>query len=182
MWKQWKQCIFLSSKITVDVNCSHKSKRCLLLGRNAMTNPDSILKDRDIILPTKVCIVKTRVFPSSHVWIEGWTIKKSRALENWCFQTVVLEQTLESPMDSKEIQPVNPKGNQPWIFIGRTDAEVELPILWPPDARANSLGKNPDAGVFSSPDEGRRRRGQQRMRWLMASLTQQMWVWANSGR
>ena len=86
----------------------------------------------------------------------------------------MFEKTLESSLDKKEIKLVNPKGNQPGIFIGRTDAEVELPILWPPDARANSLGKNPDAGVFSSPDEGRRRRGQQRMRWLMASLTQQM--------
>ena len=85
-------------------------------------------------------------FSSSHVWmweldhIEGWVLK------NWCFQTAVLDKTLESPLDSKEIKPVNPKGNQPWIFIGRTDAEAEAPIFWPPDAKSQLTGKGPDAG------------------------------------
>ena len=77
---------------------------------------------------------------------ENWTIKEAWALKNWCFQTVVLEKTLESPMDGKEIKLVNPKGNQPWIFIGRTDAEAEAPVLWPPDAKNWLIGKDADAG------------------------------------
>ena len=87
---------------------------------------------------------------------EGW------ALKNWCFLTVVWEKTRESPLDSKVIKPVNPKGNQPWIFIGRTDANTEAPILWPPDVKSWLMWKDPDAGKI----EGRRRRGWQRMRWL----------------
>ena len=88
----------------------------------------------------------------------GWTPK------NCCFWTVVLEKTLESSLDCKEIKPVNPKGNQSWIFIGRTDAETEAPVLWPPDGKNWLIGKDPDAGKGKT--EGRRRRGQQRMRWL----------------
>ena len=94
-----------------------------------------------------------------HSWLdhkEGW------ALKNWCFQTVVLEKTFESPLDSKEIKPVNPKGNQPWIFIGRTDAEVEASILWPPGVKSQLFGRDLMLGKI----EGRRRRGWQRMRWL----------------
>ena len=86
----------------------------------------------------------------------------SEVPKNCCFQTVVLEKTLERPLDCKEIQPVNPKGNQSWIFIGRTDAEAEAPILWLPDAKSRLIGKDPDAGKF----EDRKRRGRQRMRWL----------------
>ena len=88
--------------------------------------------------------------------------KESWVLKNWCFWTVALEKTLESPLDCKEIHPVHPKGNQSWIFIGRTDAEAETPILWPPNAKSWLIWKDPDAGKI----EGRRRRGQQRMRWL----------------
>ena len=88
--------------------------------------------------------------------------KEGRAPKNWCFWTVVLEKTLESPLDIKEIKPVNPKGNQPWIFIGRTDAEAEVPILWWPDANSNSLKKTVMLGKIKST----RRSGQQRMRWL----------------
>ena len=88
--------------------------------------------------------------------------KKGWALKNWCFWTVVLEKTLESPLDCKEIQPVHPRGNQSWIFIGRTDAEAETPILWPPAVKNWLIWKDPDAGKI----EGRRRRGRQRMRWL----------------
>ena len=114
----------------------------LLIGRKAMINLDSILKSRDITLQTKVCLVKAMVFPL--LWEldhkEGWAPK------NWCFWTVVLEKTLEIPLDWKEIKAVNPKGNQPWIFIGMTDAEAEAPILWPPDAKSWHIGKVPDAG------------------------------------
>ena len=88
--------------------------------------------------------------------------KESWVLKNWCFWTVVLEKTLESPLDCKEIQPVHPKGNQSWVFTGRSVVEAETPILWPPDAKIWLSGKDPDAGK----DEGRRRRGQLRMRWL----------------
>ena len=126
--------IFLGSKITVDGECSHEIKRCLLLGRKAMTNLDNILKSRDITLPTKVRLVKAmHGFSSSHVWMWELGYKESWAPKNWCFWTVVLEKTLESPLDCKEIQPVHPKGDQSWIVIGRTDGEAETPILWPPE-------------------------------------------------
>ena len=136
-------CIFLGSKITADGDCSHEIKRCLLLGSKAMTHLDSILKSRDIILPTNVCLVKAMVFP-----IVMWELdyKESWAPKNWCFWTVVLEKTLESPLHGKESHPVNSKGNQSWIFIGRTDAEAEAPILWPPDVKNGLVWKDPDAG------------------------------------
>ena len=154
--------IFSGSKITVDGDCSHEIKRCLLLGRKVMTNLDGILKNRDIILSTKVHLVKAMVFSSSHVWMWELDYKESWAQKNRCFWTVVLEKILESPLDCKEIQPVHPKGNQSWIFIGRTDAEAETPILWPPDENNWITGEDPDAEKI----EGRMRRGWQRMRWL----------------
>ena len=139
---------FLSggSKISADGDCSHEIKRCLLLGRKAMTNLDSILKSKDITLPTKVHLVKAMVFPV--VMYGCWELdyKESWAPKNWCFWTVVLEKTLESPLDCKEIQPVHPKGNQSWIFIGRTDAEAETPTLWSPDVKNWLIRKGPDAG------------------------------------
>ena len=138
--------IFLGSKITVDGDCSHEVKKHLLHGRKAMTNLDSILKSRDVTLPTKVYIVKAMVFFSSHVWMWELVHKGSWAPKKWCFQTVVLEKTLESPLDSKEIKPVNSKGHQPWIFIRRTDAEAETPILRPFDVKSWLTGKDPDAG------------------------------------
>ena len=109
--------IFLGSKITADGDWSHEIKRCLLLGRKAMTKPDILLKSRDISLPTKVHLVKAMVFSVVIYGCENWTIK------NWCFWTVVLEKTLNSLLECKEIKPMNPKGNPSWIFIGRTDAE-----------------------------------------------------------
>ena len=136
--------IFLVSKITVDGDCSCKIKRHLLLGRKATTSLDSILKSRDITLLTKVCIFKGMGFPVVKYGCESWTIKKSWALKNWCFWTVVLEKPLESPLDCKEIQPVNPKENQSWIFTGRTNAEA--PILWSPDAKNWFMGKDLDDG------------------------------------
>ena len=153
--------IFLGSKITVDSDCSHEIKRHLLLGRKAMTNLDGILKSRDITLLTKVHIVKAMLFPVVIYRCESWTIKKVEHQKNWYFWIMVLEKTLESPLDSKEIKSVNPKGNQPWIFIGRTDAEAEAPILWPPDGTSWLIGKDSDAGK----DWGQEK-GTQRMRWL----------------
>ena len=132
-----------SSKITANGDCSHEIKRSLLLGRKAMTNLDSILKSRVITLPTKVCLVKAKVFFSSHAWMWELEYKESWA---WCFWTVLLEKTLESPLDSKEIKPVNHKGNESWIFTGRTDAKAETPVLWPPDAKNWLFWKDPDAG------------------------------------
>ena len=108
------------------------------LGKKAMTNPDSTLKSRDITLPTKIHLVKAMAFPVVMYKYESWTIKKA---ENWCFQIVVLKKTLKSPLDSKEIKPVNPKENQPWIFIERTDAEAEAPIFWPPNEKSWVTGK-----------------------------------------
>ena len=134
------------SKITEDGHWSHEIKRCLLLGRKVMTKLDNILKSRDITLLTKVHLVKAMFFSSSHVWVWESDHKEGWAPKNWCFWTVVLEKTLESPLDCKEIQPVDPKENQSWIFIGRTDAEAEAPILWPPDAKTWLIGKDPDAG------------------------------------
>ena len=100
----------------------------------------------DITLPTKFHLVKAMVFFSSHVWMWELDYKESWAPTNWCFWTVVLEKALESPLDCKEIQPVHHKGNQSWIFIGRTDAEAETPILWPPDEKNWLIWKDPDAG------------------------------------
>ena len=136
---------FLGLQITADGDCSHEIKRCLLLGSKAMANLDRILKTRDITLPTKAHVV-IYGFSSSHVEMWELDFKESWALKNWCFWTVVLEKTLESPLDCKEIQTVHPKGNQSSIFIGRTDAEAETPILWPPDANSWLIWKDPDAG------------------------------------
>ena len=98
-------------------------------------------------------------FPSSHVWMWELDYKESWALKNWCFWTVVLEKTLESPLDCKEVKPVNPQGNQSWIFIGRTDSEAETPILWPPDVKNWLLEREPEAGKS-------RRWEEKGMRWL----------------
>ena len=147
MGKQWKvtNFIFLCSKITADGDCSHKIKRRLPFGRKSVTNLDSLLKSRNITLPTKFHLVRAMVFP---VDVQMWELdhKESWASKSWCFWTVVLEKTLESTLDSEEIQPVHPKGNQSWIFTGRTDAEAETPILWPPDSKNWLTRKDPDAG------------------------------------
>ena len=140
---------FLGSKMTADGHCSHEIKICLLLGRKVITNLDSILISRDIILPTNVHLVKAIVFPivMNHEWMWELDYKESWVLKNWCFWTVVQEETLESPLESKQIQPVHPKGNQSRMFIGRTDAEAEALVLWPPDDVKNWLiWKDPDAG------------------------------------
>ena len=146
MRKQWKQWQTLwgggGSKVIANGDCSHEIKRHLLLGRKVMTNLDSILKSRDIALSTKVRLVKPMVFPV--VWMWELDHKESWPPKDWCFWTVVLEKTLESPLDSEEIQPVHPKGNQSWIFIGRTDVEAETPILWPPDVKNWLTGKDPE--------------------------------------
>ena len=161
----------LGLQITADSDCSHEIKRRLLLGKKAMANLDSILKSRGITLVTKVHLVKAMVSPVIMYGCESWTIKKA---EHWCFWTVVLRKTLESSLDCK-IKPVNPKGNQSWIFIEGTDAEAEAPILWPPDVKNWLIGKDPDAEK-----DWRRRRGHRGWDGWMSSMTCWTWVWASS--
>ena len=127
--------IWGGSKITADGDCSREVKRHLLLGRRVITNLDSILKSRDITLPTKVRLVKAMVFPVVMYGCESWTVKKAEcqridAFELWCWRR------LESPLDCKEIQPVQSEGDQPWNFFGRNDAKAEAPVLWPPHAKS----------------------------------------------
>ena len=138
--------IFLGSKITVDDDCSHEIKRCLLFGRKAMTNLDSSLKSRDITLPRKICIVKAMAFPVIITDVRARQEKKGWASKNQYLQNVVLEKTLQSPLHSKEIKPVDHKGNKPWILIWRTGVEAETPILWPPDVKSPLIGRDPDSG------------------------------------
>ena len=136
-------------------------KGCLLLGRKSMSNLDSVLKSRDITAD-KGLQSQSYGFSSSYVWMWELDHKESRALKNWCFQIVVLETALESPLDSKDTKPVNPKGNQPWIFTRGTDAGAEAPIIWPPDVMSQLIGKDSDAGQVWGQEE----KGQQRKRWL----------------
>ena len=130
-WLNWTEL-----KITADGDCSYEIKRRLLLGRKAMTNLDSIFKSSDITLPTNIRLVKAMVFPVSHVWMWELDCEESWVLKNWCFWTVVLEKTLESPLDCKEIQPVYSTRDQPWVLFGRTDAKAETPVFCPPHAKS----------------------------------------------
>ena len=149
MWKQWKrwQTLFSGApKSLLKVTVSVKLKDTLLLGRKAMINLGSILKSKRHYFANKGPSSQSFGFSSSHVRMWELGSKESWAPKNWGFWTVVLEKTLESPLDCKEIQPVYTKGNQSWIFVGRTDAEVETPILWPHNAKRWLTGKDPDAG------------------------------------
>ena len=153
MGKQWQTLFWGGSKIPADGDCSHEIKRCFLRGRRAMTNLDSLLKSRDITLPTKVHLVKAMVFHVALHGFESWTIKKAEhqridACELWCWRRL-----LRVPC-SKEIQPVNPKGNQSSIFIGRTDAEAETPLLWPTDVKNWLICKGPETGKDWRWEEG----------------------------
>ena len=164
--------IWGGSKITTDGDFSYEIKRSLLLRRKAMTNIVSILKNRDINLLTNSSS-QSFGFSSSHVWMWELDYKESWALKNYG-----VEETLESPMDCKEIQPVHPRGNQSWIFIGRTNAEAETPILWPPDCEELTHLKRPWCWKWLNVGgEGDSRR------WdgWMASLTRWTWVWVSSG-
>ena len=132
--------------------------------KKSYDQPRQHIKKQRHYFANKILSSQSYRFSSSHVWMWELDYKETWALKNWCFfsPTVVLKKTLESPLDCKEIQPVHPKGNQSWLFIGRTDAEAESPILWPPDLKNWLIGKDPDAGRVG----GRRKRGQQRMRQL----------------
>ena len=170
--------IFWGSKITADGDCSYEIKTRLLFGRKVMTNLDSILKSRDITLPRKVHLVKAMVLPVVMYGCESWDYKESWAPKNWCFWTVVLEKTLESPLDCKDIHPFHPKGNQSWIFIGRNECwswnsntlatwceeltHWKRPCCW---ERLKVGGEGDDRGWDG---------------WT-ASPTRWTWVWINSG-
>ena len=167
-WKLWQ--------ITADGDCSHEIKRHLLLGRKVMTNLDSMLKSRHYFA-NKDPSSQSYGFSSSHVGMWELDYKESWAPKNWCFWTVVLEESLESLLNCK-IQPTHPRGNQSWVFIGRTDVEAETPILWPPDTKSWLIWKNPDAGKDWRWEEN----GMTGWDGCMASLTQLSWVWEKSGR
>ena len=142
----------LGCKFTVDSDYSHEIQRRLLLGKKAMTK----FKSKGIALLTKVHLVKAMIFPSVMWELDN---KYDWAPKNWCFQIVVLEKTLESHLDCKEVKPINPKRNQPWIFIEWTIAKAEAPILWPPEVQSQLIGKNLMLGKI----EGKRRRGWKKM-------------------
>ena len=144
---------FRGSKITADGDWSHDIKRRLLPGRKVMTKLDSMLKSRHYFT-NKGPSSQGYDFSSSHVWMWELDCKESWALKSWCFWTVVLEKTLENPLDCKEIQPVYPKGNHSWVFIGRTDVEAETPIVRPPDAKSWLIGKDTDAGKDWGQEKG----------------------------
>ena len=137
--------IFLDSKITADGDCSHEIKRRLLLGKKSYDQPRWHIKEQRHYFANKGPFSQSYGFSSSHVWMWDLNHQESWAPKNWCFQTVMLEKTLESPLDCKEIQPVNPKENQSWIIIVRTDGEAETPTLWPPDSKSSLIRKDPDA-------------------------------------
>ena len=141
-----------------------------------MTNLDNILKGRDITLPIRGPSSQSYSFSSGHVWMWELEPKENWVPNNWCFWAVVLEKTLESPLNCKEIQPINPKGKQSWMFIGRTDDEAGASILWPPDAKNWLIGKDMILGNI----EGRRRQVWQRMRWL-DGITDSMDIRLSSG-
>ena len=144
--------IFLGSKITADGDYSNEITRFLLLGRKAMTNLDNILKKQRHYFADKGLSSQRYGFSSSHVWMWELDYKESWVLKNWCFWTVVLEKTLESSLDCKEIKG-SPKGNQSWIFIGRTDAEADAPILQTPEMKNWLIGKVLDAGKYWRQEE-----------------------------
>ena len=160
--------IFWSSKITADGDCSHEIKRHVLFGRKVMSNLDSILKSRDITLLTKVRLVKAMVFSVVMLWMWELDYKESWALRNWYFWTMVLEKTFESPLGSMEIKTVHPKGNQSWIFTGRTDAEAETPKLLPPDSKSWL--------IWTEKDWRREEKGM-----IEDEMVGWTWVWVSAG-
>ena len=145
--------IFLGSNITADNDFSHEIKGHLLLGRKAMTNLDINIKKQRHYFTYKGLSSQGYGFSRGHLWMWELDCKERWALKNWCFWTVLLEDTLESPLDCKEIQSVHPKGDQSFVFIGRTEVEAETPVLWPPHEKNWLIGKDPDAGKYWGQEE-----------------------------
>ena len=155
MGKQWKQwLIFLGSKITADGDCSHEIKRHLFLGKKAMTNRGSILKSRDITLPTEARLVKAMVFPVVMYGCESWTIKKAERRRTDAFELQCWRRLLRVPWTARRSNQSILQTNQSWVFIGKTDVEAETPILWPPDAKSWLIWKDPDAGKDWGQEKG----------------------------
>ena len=144
-WKQWQTLYFFTPKSLQMVTAAMKLKDTCFL-EEKLWQPRQNIKKQKHYFAKKGPSSQSYGFSSGHVWMWQLHYKEGWAQKNWCFWTVVLEKTLESPLNSKEIQPVHPKGNQSWIFIGKTDAEAETPVLWPPDAKNWLIGKDPDAG------------------------------------
>ena len=153
--------IFGGSKITADGDWSHEIKT-LTPWKESYDQPRQHIKKQRHYFANKGPSSQGYGFPSGYVWMWELDYKESWVLKNWCFWTVVLEKTLESPLDCEEIQPVHPKGDQSWVFTGRTDVEAETPILWPPHAKSRLIGKDSDSGK----DWGQQEKGRRRMRWL----------------
>ena len=200
MGKKWKlsDFTFLGSKSNADCECSSVQFNCSVVsdslqpqilwlqpqnlkitspGKNSYDKPRQCIKKQRHHFADKGPYSQSNGFSNSHVWMWELDHKEDWEPKNWCFQTVVLEKTLESPLDRKKIKFVNPKGNQLWISIGRTSAEAEAPIFWPPEVKI-LIGKDPHAGK----NRGKEEKGATGWDILMASLTQWAWVWANSGR
>ena len=169
MWKQW-----LTLFWGLQNHCSHEIKT-LTPWKESYDQPRQHIKKQRHYFANKGLSSQGYGFSSGRVWMWELDYKESWASNNWCFWTVVLKKTLESPLDCKKIQPVHPKGNQSWVFIGRTDAEDETPILWPPDVKSWLIWKDPDAGKEWRQEEKGTTDG-----W-MASPIQRTWVWASSG-
>ena len=145
MGKQW-QTLFSSALKSLQMVTAAMKLKDTYSWKKSYDNPRQHIKKQRHYFADKGLSSLSYSFSNSHVWMWELDHKESWASKNWCFWTVVLEKTLESPLDCKEIKPVNSKGNQPWIFIGRTDSEAEAPILWPPDVKSWLTGKDPDAG------------------------------------
>ena len=178
MGKQQKQCLTLFSRAPKSlqmVTAAMKLKDAPW--KKSYDKPRQQIKTQKHYFADKDPYSQSYGFTSSHVWMWEFDHKEGWVPKNWCFWTVVLEKTLESPLDCKEIKPVHPKGNPSWIFIGTTDAEAETPILWPPDVKNWLIGKDPDAGKI----ESRRRWDDRGWDGSKASPTQWRWVWASSG-
>ena len=177
-WKQWQILFSWAPKITADGERSHEIKR-LAPWKKSYGKPRQHIKKQRHHFADKGPYNQSYGFSNSHIELWELYYKEGWVPKNWCFWTVVvLEKTLESPLDWKEIKPVNPKGNQPWIFIGRTDAQASASIFWPSDAKRNSLVKTLMLGKI----ESRRRRGNKGRDGWMASPTHWTWIWANSRR
>ena len=163
--KQWKQCqtlFFWAPKSLQMVIAAMKLKDATPWEESYDQHRLHIKKQRHYLANKGPSSSQGYSFSSGHVWMWELDCEESWVQKNWCFWTVVLEKTLESPLDCKEIQPVHPKGDQSWVFIGRTDAEAETPVLWPPHVKSWLIRKDPDAGR----DWGQEEKGRQRMRWL----------------
>ena len=175
-WKQWQTLILGGLQTHCRWWQQPWNSKMPAPWKKSYDKPRQHIKKQRHTFPTKVHIVKAVVFLVVIYRCKSWTIKKGWALKSWFFQTMVLEKTLESPLDCKEIKLLNSKGNQPWIFIGRTDAEAEAPLLWPPDVKSQLTGKDPDAGKDWRQEKGTTENG-------MAGWHHQwMWVWVSSGR